>query len=206
MTLWLANALASHKKFTASSFSLGMTLAWDLDFTLLVMWLFCCDISVVYGFFFCIQRYFLTESNECSSEEDLLDLCSSLRDSEYFRDLQLGSTEPPDTRLPVLTAPVSAPLVPPASTPESGFRQNSTEFNTHQLFQTDETVISTGGEAMDRLVAIRNSEQNEFQDYPESDQDEDSDMDNFPIFVRSMSTSRRHSWGAPVSPIDLGRR
>ncbi|XP_058616183.1 rho guanine nucleotide exchange factor 18-like isoform X1 [Onychostoma macrolepis] len=152
------------------------------------------------------KRNFLTESNECSSEEDLLDLCSSLRDSEYFRDLQLGSIEPLDTRLPVLTAPVSAPLVPPASTPESRSRQNSTEFNTHQLFQTDDTVISTGGEAMDRLVAIRNSEQKEFQDYPESDQDEDSDSDNFPTLVRSMSTSRRHSWEVPVSPIDLGRR
>lgn len=167
------------------------------------MWPFCCDKSAVYGLFFCIQRNFLTE---CSSEEDLLDLCSSLRDSEYFRDLQLGSIEPPDTRLLVLTAPVSAPLVPPAFTPESGSRQNSTEFNTHQLFQTDLTVISTGGEAMDRLVAIRNSEQKEFQDCPESDQDEDSDTDNFPTLVRSMSTSRRHSWGVPVSPIDLGRR
>lgn len=32
------------------------------------------------------------------------------------------------------------------------------------------------------------------------------DMDSFPILVRSMSTSRRHSWGVPVSPINLGRR
>uniref|UniRef100_A0A8C1CMP5 Rho/rac guanine nucleotide exchange factor (GEF) 18b n=2 Tax=Cyprinus carpio carpio TaxID=630221 RepID=A0A8C1CMP5_CYPCA len=150
---------------------------------------------------------FLNESNECSSEEDLLDLCSSLRDSEYFRDLQLGSTEPPDKQLLVLTSPVSdkgtAPFVPPASTPESRSRQSSTEFDTRQHFQTDNTVISTGGEAMDRLVAIRNSE---FQDYPESEQDEDSDTDNFPTLVRSMSTSRRHSWEVPVSPIDLGRR
>ncbi|XDV22597.1 hypothetical protein PO909_027462 [Leuciscus waleckii] len=56
---------------------------------------------------------------------------------------------------------------------------------------------------MDRLVAIRSSE---FQNYPESGQDEDSDTDNFPTLVRSMSTSRRHSWEVPVSPIDLGRR
>ncbi|XP_075878948.1 rho guanine nucleotide exchange factor 18 isoform X6 [Nelusetta ayraudi] len=32
------------------------------------------------------------------------------------------------------------------------------------------------------------------------------EMDSFPILVRSMSTSRRHSWGTPVSPINLGRR
>ncbi|XP_077082199.1 rho guanine nucleotide exchange factor 18 isoform X3 [Siphateles boraxobius] len=56
---------------------------------------------------------------------------------------------------------------------------------------------------MDRLVAIRSSE---FQNYPESEQDVDSDTDNFPTLVRSMSTSRRHSWEVPVSPIDLGRR
>lgn len=138
----------------------------------------------------------MVESDECSSEEDLLDLCSSLRDSEYFRDLQLGSTDQPDVQLPVLTAPDKGPtpLVPPVSASESGSRQDSTEFH---------TVIFAGGEAMDRLVAIRSSE---YQDYPESEQDEDSDSDNFPILVRSMSTSRRHSWEAPVSPIDLGRR
>ncbi|XP_051551427.1 rho guanine nucleotide exchange factor 18-like isoform X2 [Myxocyprinus asiaticus] len=56
---------------------------------------------------------------------------------------------------------------------------------------------------MDRLVAIRTSE---FQDYPGSEQDDDSDTENFPILVRSMSTSRRHSWEVPISPIDLGRR
>ncbi|KAL0160639.1 hypothetical protein M9458_044364, partial [Cirrhinus mrigala] len=137
--------------------------------------------------------------NECSSEEDLLDLCDSLRDSEYFRDLQLESTEPPDKQLGYKGTTL---LLPPASTPESGSRHNSTDFDTHQLFQTDDNVIPTGGEAMDRLVAIRNSE---YQDYPESEQDEDSDTDNFPILVRSMSTSRRHSWEVPVSPIDLGR-
>ncbi|XP_048038677.1 rho guanine nucleotide exchange factor 18 isoform X3 [Megalobrama amblycephala] len=151
------------------------------------------------------KRNFLAESDECSSEEDLLDLCSSLRDSEYFRDLQLGSTDQPDVQLPFLTAPDKGPtpLVPPVSTSESGSRQDSTEFHTHQLDQIDHTGIFAGGEAMDRLVAIRSSE---YQDYPEFEQDEDSDSDNFPILVRSMSTSRRHSWEAPVSPIDLGRR
>lgn len=34
----------------------------------------------------------------------------------------------------------------------------------------------------------------------------DVDTDSFPILVRSMSTSRRHSWGVPVSPLTLGRR
>ncbi|XP_071202545.1 rho guanine nucleotide exchange factor 18 isoform X2 [Salvelinus alpinus] len=34
----------------------------------------------------------------------------------------------------------------------------------------------------------------------------DSDRESFPILIRSMSTSRRHSLGMPMSPIDLGRR
>ncbi|XP_056234200.1 rho guanine nucleotide exchange factor 18 isoform X2 [Seriola aureovittata] len=38
------------------------------------------------------------------------------------------------------------------------------------------------------------------------DFDGEPDEDSFPILVRSMSTSRRHSWGVPVSPIDLRRR
>ncbi|XP_074524304.1 rho guanine nucleotide exchange factor 18 [Halichoeres trimaculatus] len=38
------------------------------------------------------------------------------------------------------------------------------------------------------------------------DADGEPDLDSFPILVRSMSTSRRHSWGVPVSPINLGRR
>ncbi|XP_054873483.1 rho guanine nucleotide exchange factor 18 isoform X2 [Amphiprion ocellaris] len=38
------------------------------------------------------------------------------------------------------------------------------------------------------------------------DIDGEPDLDSFPILVRSMSTSRRHSWGVPVSPINLGRR
>lgn len=140
----------------------------------------------------------MAESDECSSDEDLLDLCPSLRDSEYFRDLQLGSTEPPNTQPTALNAPDKSPtsLIPLLSTPESESDQYFTESDTHQL---EHTVISS----MDRLIAVKTSES---QDYPASDQDEDSDMDTFPILVRSMSTSRRHSWECPVSPIDLGRR
>lgn len=46
----------------------------------------------------------------------------------------------------------------------------------------------------------------EVKEQPNLDFDGESDMDSFPILVRSMSTSRRHSWGVPVSPINLGRR
>ncbi|KAJ7986646.1 hypothetical protein DPEC_G00342040, partial [Dallia pectoralis] len=35
--------------------------------------------------------------------------------------------------------------------------------------------------------------------------EEDYDQESFPILCRSMSTSRRHSLGMPLSPIFLGR-
>ncbi|XP_061594293.1 rho guanine nucleotide exchange factor 18 isoform X2 [Cololabis saira] len=44
------------------------------------------------------------------------------------------------------------------------------------------------------------------QDQPTMDLDGEPDLDSFPILVRSMSTSRRHSWGVPLSPSTPGRR
>ncbi|TRY92511.1 hypothetical protein DNTS_004166 [Danionella cerebrum] len=163
--------------------------------------------SIPEDVFFCNspvdKRNFLAESDGCSSEEDLLDLCSSLKDSEYFRDLQLGLTDLPNAQHTVLTVPVpeTAPtiLVSPVSLPGRECHQCSTKFTTS--IQIDLTVGQQ--ETMDRLLAVRSSE---CQDYSTSDQEEDSDMDSFPTLVRSMSTSRRHSWEFPVSPIDLGRR
>ncbi|XP_037554241.1 rho guanine nucleotide exchange factor 18 [Nematolebias whitei] len=38
------------------------------------------------------------------------------------------------------------------------------------------------------------------------DLDGEPDLDSLPILVRSMSTSRRHSWGVPLSPISSDRR
>ncbi|XP_041646746.1 rho guanine nucleotide exchange factor 18 isoform X2 [Cheilinus undulatus] len=50
------------------------------------------------------------------------------------------------------------------------------------------------------------TELEEIKDEPAMDFGGEPDLDSFPILVRSMSTSRRHSWGVPVSPINLGRR
>ncbi|XP_037324974.2 rho guanine nucleotide exchange factor 18 isoform X2 [Pungitius pungitius] len=46
----------------------------------------------------------------------------------------------------------------------------------------------------------------EAKEQPAMEFEGETDLDSFPILVRSMSTSRRHSWGVPVSPINLGRR
>ncbi|KAM9762289.1 rho guanine nucleotide exchange factor 18 isoform 2-T2 [Menidia menidia] len=46
----------------------------------------------------------------------------------------------------------------------------------------------------------------EVEDQPSMELDAEPDLDSFPILVRSMSTSRRHSWGVPLSPMNSGRR
>uniref|UniRef100_A0A3B4DLI3 Rho/rac guanine nucleotide exchange factor (GEF) 18b n=2 Tax=Pygocentrus nattereri TaxID=42514 RepID=A0A3B4DLI3_PYGNA len=43
-------------------------------------------------------------------------------------------------------------------------------------------------------------------DEPTAPQEMDLDLETLPILVRSMSTSRRHSWDVPLSPVGLGRR
>ncbi|XP_041791119.1 rho guanine nucleotide exchange factor 18 isoform X3 [Chelmon rostratus] len=57
---------------------------------------------------------------------------------------------------------------------------------------------------METATGITGSE--EVKEQPVMDLDSEPELDSFPILVRSMSTSRRHSWGVPVSPINLGRR
>lgn len=69
----------------------------------------------------------------------------------------------------------------------------SLTINLNGLLETMETAKGTTGSE-------------EVKEQPIMDLDGESDMDSFPILVRSMSTSRRHSWGVPVSPINLGRR
>lgn len=166
------------------------------------------------------------------SVEDLLGL-SSLRNSEFFEDLEGGiptsqfttfsesKTKSVDQKVsvkidsPAISKPVqtanelslpyleeprhnflvthlSPKLVPgclssDSSDPAAGF---SVTINLNGLLETMEP--SKGSE--------------EVKENPTIDIDGEPDEDSFPILVRSMSTSRRHSWGAPLSPINLGRR
>ncbi|KAM4575042.1 rho guanine nucleotide exchange factor 18 isoform 1-T1 [Fundulus diaphanus] len=58
--------------------------------------------------------------------------------------------------------------------------------------------------SMDRVNTVK--ELDAEKDPGKMEMDGEPDMDSFPIFVRSMSTSRRHSLGVPLSPINSGRR
>ncbi|XP_027014138.2 rho guanine nucleotide exchange factor 18 isoform X2 [Tachysurus fulvidraco] len=144
------------------------------------------------------QSSCLAESDfECETD-DLLDLSASLRDSEYFRDLQVrpvGECEPSESPLPVAidtedkTQPKPGLFIYPSPTLHCGshIENLSTSYCKTNLLSDQGERMESAGSLEEMYV-------------------EDTDRDNFPILVRSMSTSRRHSSDIPLNPLDLGRR
>lgn len=188
------------------------------------------------------------------SVEDLLGLSPSLRDSEYFKDLEeeisasqlTGSpaTKVPESRALTLGAQASVNSNSPANSqpaqtsltacapevneaPPSYYIRPAEEphsnFLVDQLYPklpgcTSDSGASSGPAAgLDLTISLNGlfgtmeapngvSASEEVKEQNSMDLEGELDMDSFPILVRSMSTSRRHSWGVPVSPINLGRR
>nr|XP_019936690.1 PREDICTED: rho guanine nucleotide exchange factor 18-like isoform X1 [Paralichthys olivaceus] len=180
-----------------------------------------------------------------SSVEELLGLSSSLRDSEYFKDLEedirvIQSTsetstvgqlvflnsDPPPINIPVQTSlSAPSPQVHPPSLPL--YKQPAEAPHHFVVTQLSPRILSgciiDSGDSSDPAVGLSvtinlngllgsvetakgrtGSEGVEME--PIMDFEGEPDEDSFPTLVRSMSTSRRHSWGVPVSPINLGRR
>lgn len=183
------------------------------------------------------------------SWEDLLGLSPSLRDSEYFKDLEEGIPAPhfptvqegqsptPDVHVPVNPdgladlRPAQAP--PPPPTRSSPVGRAPPSFCVHPAEEPHKTLfvtqlhpklpdyvsdgVASFGPALDLTINLNGllrmmeapnglSGSGEVKEEHGVDLEGELDMDSFPILVRSMSTSRRHSWGTPVSPINLGRR
>ncbi|XP_024135061.1 rho guanine nucleotide exchange factor 18 isoform X2 [Oryzias melastigma] len=162
-----------------------------------------------------------------SSVEDLLNLSFSLRGSEFFKDLEGDSSPAADPResedadspavnkpsassLTTGFSPVNAPSFPSFQQPAQELPFNFvvphfipdsslTAAAAHPSLKTDVPLeIEEAGRKITQLE--------ERKDRPAMDSDGELDLDSFPILVRSMSTSRRHSWGVPLSPINSGRR
>ncbi|CAL1593637.1 unnamed protein product [Knipowitschia caucasica] len=146
----------------------------------------------------------LTEEESCS------DLNSSLSDCQYFRDLE-GE---------ILSLSTSAPIPGHAIPSASSCNSHSSSFvpplqsrplpvrNIDNIDITD--MAASSGPRVGLSIGLNgllesmesSGQEKEFEDMDIVD----TDLDSFPTLVRSMSTSRRHSWGTPVSPINLGRR
>lgn len=180
-----------------------------------------------------------------TSVEDLLGLSSSLRDSEYFKDLEGGnlasqsSASPesntltaglqvsPNNVTPAIDQPARTSLTAhssplpyskhPAEEPHHNFlvTQLSPKLAPGCIIDRSDSLGSAAGLSWrvnlnGLLKTIETPKERtgseEVKEPPTMDFDGEPDMDSVPILVRSMSTSRRHSWGSPVSPINLGRR
>lgn len=200
--------------------------------------------SIFFLFFFLRQDTLSEVSDyDCPCEvsdsvEDLLGLSPSLRDSEYFKDLEegipslhfttvqegqsltLGTQVPSDlqpawtplatTSSPVSDAPPSAGCIQPAEEIQKTLGHIFPKLpdcdGVASLGPPLDLTINLNG--LLRMMEMPNgvSGSKEVREEHSVDLESELEMDSFPILVRSMSTSRRHSWGVPLSPINLGRR
>lgn len=154
------------------------------------------------------------------SVEDLPGL-GPLRDPEFFRDLQEASKSPEESKAPAagqlgtpdpdLAAPALASSRYPADDPHLTFMVSQLRPRPAAGYIIDgEEQDPTGGPSLtidlNGLLETMDTRMGSEQETQHADADLDADTDSFPILVRSMSTSRRHSWGVPLSPLNLGRR
>ncbi|XP_034035736.1 rho guanine nucleotide exchange factor 18-like [Thalassophryne amazonica] len=186
-----------------------------------------CSLSV-------ISDYDYPDVEVSSSAEDLSSFSPSLQDSEYFKDL-IGGVRAPQTTVSTvqqsgtLTVDLqlslntdSTTIIQPLHTvltssrpslkePHSSFV--ATQFNPQLLQDSSQPKLELSVTknlnglfgSMESGEGINTGPQDGKRDST-MDLDGEPDLDSFPILVRSMSTSRRHSWGVPVSPVNLGRR
>ncbi|KAM9478448.1 rho guanine nucleotide exchange factor 18 isoform 2-T3 [Salvelinus alpinus] len=159
-----------------------------------------------------------------SSVEDLLGLSCSFIDSNYYKDHQgvhsvsvTTETSPPTLVFPSRyrdSPQHSSQLHPnphPYPYPYQETENKSIPHHTIVVTQFNPNLLLSGS-AMDGYnsesvdpVGVVSTMVNLNGPGGQGDM-MDSDRESFPILIRSMSTSRRHSLGMPMSPIDLGRR
>lgn len=148
------------------------------------------------------------------SVEDLPGL-GPLREPQSFRGLQEAPTAGPLLSPdPDLAAPAPASGRYPADDPHLTFMvtQLRPRPAPGYIIDGEEPADATGGLSLTidlngllETLETRMGSEQEMQ-HADADLDAELDRDSFPILVRSMSTSRRHSWGVPLSPLNLGRR
>ncbi|KAK6313700.1 hypothetical protein J4Q44_G00151590 [Coregonus suidteri] len=149
---------------------------------------------------------------------DLMGLSCSSTDSNYYKDHQgvHSVSAAPETSPPALGFPGRYRDSPQHSSQPNPHPYQETEnrsipHRTIVVTQFNPNLLQSGGamdgynsESVDPLVVVSTMVN---LNGPRGQGDVmDSDPESFPILVRSMSTSRRHSCGMPLSPINLGRR
>ncbi|XP_057697059.1 rho guanine nucleotide exchange factor 18 isoform X2 [Corythoichthys intestinalis] len=154
-----------------------------------------------------------------SSTEDLQGLSSSsLGDSDYFRDLEAVLDGPLKTSSPELSSQSTEPhSIEKPSLEEAPGPLVVTQLSPKLLpsciiDRHDSLGLKVGLSVtidLEGLLGSMETTQNKTESVNHGNMmhiNGDVEVDSFPNLVRSMSTSRRHSWGVPVAPISLGRR
>ncbi|CAG5860905.1 unnamed protein product [Menidia menidia] len=142
-----------------------------------------------------VSDYDLPCVDVSSSLEDLQGLSSSLQVSVFQR---LGGGAPPPHRPPH----PRPPLPPQRAKPRKLSLQMQAVRPTAAAPPPAAPHLNGLQEAME---TAKPEAAEEVEDQPSMELDAEPDLDSFPILVRSMSTSRRHSWGVPLSPMNSGR-
>ncbi|XP_061680506.1 rho guanine nucleotide exchange factor 18-like isoform X2 [Syngnathoides biaculeatus] len=148
-----------------------------------------------------------------SSVEDLQGLSSSFGDADYFRDLEVVFDSPLQTSSLELTSQTTAPHVTEQLSTEEvpgtllvtqlspkGFP--SCVIDSHDSVGLG-VVLSVTTDLDGRLESMETTPTKTGNAMHFNG---DVEVDSFPNLARSTSTSRRHSWGVPVAPMNLGRR
>lgn len=139
-----------------------------------------------------------------SSTEDLLS-DSALHGTEYYKDL--GLLSPPAAK----TVPEAVAQPEPAPQAVSAIRfleerpEDLSKMSVDVAFSNPVSCSVRYGEADCHFL----NKGTGAADGPEEtgeDLDLQETTESFPTLVRSMSTSRRHSWESPLSPVDCKRR
>ncbi|XP_073455325.1 rho guanine nucleotide exchange factor 18 isoform X1 [Aquarana catesbeiana] len=122
-------------------------------------------------------------SDTMSSSEDLPSLDSSLQGTEYYKDLEMMEDTNTDQKT-------------------HAFRVSG---GPNISFDNGEVVITCTKPILCPM-SFEAGSPSESQIYKDNRCQEDVSMETIPILVRSLSTSRRHSWDDAISPTDTVRR
>lgn len=176
------------------------------------------------------DRFFPLLQDTCSVVSDYDCPCAEVRggaedlpglgplgDPEFFTDLQEAPKSPTESKTPtagrLLTADPDLASSYPADDPHLTFMVAQLRPRPAPGYIIDgEEQDPAGGLSLtidlNGLLETMDTRMGSEQEMQHADVDLDAelDTDSFPILVRSMSTSRRHSWGVPLSPLNLGRR
>ncbi|XP_041085018.1 rho guanine nucleotide exchange factor 18-like [Polyodon spathula] len=152
-----------------------------------------------------------------SSIEDILSLHASLQGTEYFRDLDIHLTGETNAMQEMTTSVNSCPCNKPQKNNGHCFQQENSSNSCPGSLSYQESSKATSEPRQTTntqdLCAYADREGDgslvntvKYLGDLDTKADIAIEPETFPILLRTLSNSRRHSWEYPVSPVDPGKR